>query len=63
MAKAFDHVLSYIIEHQEFNPGSVYVVKGINQKCIEYLSELGILEQPSNTRITKTFECITKLML
>ena len=41
------------ISHEEFNPGFVYVAKDINQKCIEYLSELGILEQPSTTRITE----------
>ena len=52
-AIALVRVLSYIIEHEEFNPGFVYVAKYINQKCIEYLSELGILEQPSTTRITE----------
>ena len=38
---------------RRFNPGFVYVAKDINQKCIEYLSELGILEQPSTTRIAE----------
>ena len=42
---------------EEFNPGSAYVVKDINQKYAVYLSELGILEQPSITRF------IEKLML
>ena len=37
-------VLIYIIEYDDFNPGSVYVVKDINQKYIEYLSDLRILE-------------------
>ena len=45
-------VVSYIIEYEEFNPGSVYIVKDINQKFIEYLSELGILEQPNTTKFT-----------
>ena len=38
-AEALDHIVSYIIEHKELNPGSV----DINQKYVEYLSELGIL--------------------
>ena len=38
-AEALDHVVSYIIKHKELNPGSV----DINQKYVEYLSELGIL--------------------
>ena len=46
-------VLSHIIEHEEFNPGSVYVVKDINQKFVEYLSELRVLEQPNTTRFTE----------
>ena len=52
-AKALDRVVSYLIEHEEFNPYSVYVVKDINKKYIEYLSELGILEQPNTTRFTE----------
>ena len=52
-AEELDRVVSYIIEHEEFNPGSVYVVKDIDQKYIEYLSESGILEQPNTTRCTK----------
>ena len=31
-AEALDRVVSYIIKHKEFNPGSIYVVKDINQK-------------------------------
>ena len=31
-ANALDRLVSYIIEHEEFNPGSVYVVKDINRK-------------------------------
>ena len=31
-AKAVDCVVSYIIEHEENNPGSVYIGKDINQK-------------------------------
>ena len=52
-AEALDLVVSYIIEHEEFNPSSVYVVKNINQKYVEYLSELGILEQPNTRRFTE----------
>ena len=52
-ADALDRVVSYIIEHEEFNRGSVYIVKDINQKYTEYLSELGILEQPNITRFTE----------
>ena len=52
-ANALDRVVSYIIEHEEFNRGSVYIVKDINQKYTEYLSELGILEQPNITRFTE----------
>ena len=63
-AEALDRVVSYIIEQKEFNPGSVYVVKDINQKYIEYLSELGILEQIQYHKIYReTFACLTKLML
>ena len=37
-----------------YNPtGFVYVVKDIDQKYIDYLSEIEILEQPSTTRITE----------
>ena len=50
--KTLDRVVSYVIEH-EFNPGSVYVVKDINKKYVEYLSEPRILEQPDTTRFTK----------
>ena len=46
-AEALDLVVSYIIEHE------VYVVKNINQKCVEYLSELGNLEQPNTRRFTE----------
>ena len=52
-SEALDRVVSHIIEHKEFNPGSVYLVKVINQKYIEYLSELGILEQPNTTTFTE----------
>ena len=52
-AEAVDRVVSYIIEHEENNPGSVYIVKDINQKYIDYLSELGISEQPNTTRFTE----------
>ena len=52
-AEAVDRVVSHIIEHEENNPGSVYVVKDINQKYIGYLSELGISEQPNTTRFTE----------
>ena len=52
-AQALDRVVSYTVEHEEFNPGSVYVAKDINQKYIEYLSELGFLEQPNITRFTE----------
>ena len=48
--EALDCKVSYIIEHDEFNLGSAYVVKDINQKYIEYLCELGILEQPPDTK-------------
>ena len=49
-SEALDRVISHIIEHKEFNPGSVYLVKVINQKYIEYLSEL---EQPITTTFTE----------
>ena len=49
-SEALDRVISHIIEHKEFNPGSVYLVKIINQKYIEYLSEL---EQPITTTFTE----------
>ena len=52
-AEAVDRVVSYIIEHEENNPGSVYIVKDINQKYIVYLSELEISEQPNTTRFTE----------
>ena len=51
--EALDRVLSYINEHDEFNPGSVYVFKYINQQYIEHILELGILEQPNTTRFTE----------
>ena len=30
--KALDRVISYIIKHEEFSPGSVFVVKDTYQK-------------------------------
>ena len=38
---------------KRINHASVYVVKGIYKKYVEYLSELQILEQPSTTRFTE----------
>ena len=52
-AEALDRAVSYIIEHKEFNPGSLYVVEDINQKYVEYLSALGNLEQLKITRFTE----------
>ena len=61
-AEAVDRVVSYIIEHEENNPGSVYIVKDINQKYIDHLSELGISEQPNITRFTeKILHALTNL--
>jgi len=61
-AKAVDRVVNYIIEHEENNPGSVYVVKEINQMYIDYLSEVEISEQPNTTRFTqKILHALPKL--
>ena len=52
-AEAADRVVSYITEHEENNPGLVCIVKDINQNYIDYLSELGISEQPNTTGFTE----------
>ena len=52
-AKSFEYVITYVIEEEQKQPGSAFVVQELNQMYVDVLRGHGIIEELQTTRFTQ----------
>ena len=51
-AQVYESIVSFVLEQEAIDPGSTFVVKGLNELYIENLKSFGIEEKVQTTRFT-----------